>query len=78
MVVSFKHLAELLAPPPAPSFAELASLLTRFSTKGLKLRLTIDVALAGGISEQEMQEVRAALKDLGLSDALGKSGGGTT
>jgi hypothetical protein len=43
---------------------------SRFSTKGLKLRVVVTVAPTGGISDQEVQETRTALKELGLADAL--------
>jgi len=43
---------------------------SRFSQKGPKLRVVVEVASSDGMSEQEVQETRTALKDLGLSDAL--------
>jgi len=43
---------------------------SRFSTKGLKLRVVVEVAPTGGVSDQEVQETRSALKELGLSDSL--------
>lgn len=43
---------------------------SRFSQRGLKIRVTVEVAPSGGVSEQEIQETRMALKDLGLPDAI--------
>jgi len=43
---------------------------SRFSTKGLKLRVVVAVAPMGGVSEQDVQETRTALKELGLADEL--------
>lgn len=43
---------------------------SRFSTKGLKLRVLVEVAPMGGVSEQEAQETRTALRELGLADDL--------
>jgi hypothetical protein len=43
---------------------------SRFSTKGAKLRVTVEVAPPGGVSEHEVQETRTALKELGLDDQL--------
>lgn len=43
---------------------------SRFSTKGLKLRVVVEVVPTGGVSEQELQETRTALKELGLVDEL--------
>ena len=43
---------------------------SRFSQKGLKLRVVVEVAPPVGVSEQEVQETRTALKELGLSDAV--------
>lgn len=44
---------------------------SRFSMKGLKLRVIVEVApSSGGVSEQELEETRTALKDLGLPSEL--------
>jgi hypothetical protein len=45
---------------------------SRFSQKGLKLRVVVEVAPTGGVSEQEVQETKTALKELGLADDLRK------
>jgi hypothetical protein len=43
-----------------------SKLLSRFSNKGLKLRVVVEVAPADGLAEQELQEAATALKELGL------------
>jgi hypothetical protein len=43
---------------------------SRFSQKGLRLRLVVEVVPSGGVSEQELEETRAALKELGISDEV--------
>ena len=43
---------------------------SRFSNKGLRLHLVVDVMPPGGVREQEVQETRAALKELGLDDKI--------
>ncbi|MCC6650376.1 MAG: ATP-binding protein [Candidatus Eisenbacteria bacterium] len=43
---------------------------SRFSQKGLKLRVVVDVIPTGGASEQEVHDTRAALKELGLSGEI--------
>lgn len=43
---------------------------SRFSQKGLKLRVLAEVVPTGGVSEQEVQETRTALKELGLPDQV--------
>jgi hypothetical protein len=50
--------------------------LTHFSTKGLKLQLRVEVVSPDGISEQQVQEVRGHLKELGLSDDVKITGSG--
>ncbi len=43
---------------------------SRFSQKGLKLRVLVEVAPPVGVSEQEVQETRTALKELSLPDQV--------
>ncbi|HOI36485.1 MAG TPA: DUF499 domain-containing protein [Bacillota bacterium] len=50
-----------------------SKVISRFSTKGVKLRVTVEVAPAGGVTEQELEETRTALKELGLSAAAVKT-----
>ena len=47
---------------------------SRFSQKGLRLRVVVEVVPAGGVSEQEVQETRTALKELGLADHVEPKG----
>jgi len=39
---------------------------SRFSMKGVKLHVVVEVTPSGGMSEQELQETRTALKELGI------------
>jgi hypothetical protein len=39
---------------------------SRFSNKGLKLRVVVEVAPHAGVSEQDVHETRTALRELGL------------
>jgi Protein of unknown function (DUF499) len=43
---------------------------SRFSQKGLKLRVIAEIAPPGGVSEQDVQETRNALKELGFMDQI--------
>ncbi len=43
---------------------------SRFSTKGLRLRVILEVQPSRGVSEQELSETRAALKELGLDNRV--------
>ena len=43
---------------------------SRFSTKGLKVRVSIEVAPSNGVSDQELEETKTALRELGLSSEL--------
>jgi hypothetical protein len=43
---------------------------SRFSTKGLKLRVIVEVLPVAGVSEQELEETKTALKELGLPSDL--------
>ena len=53
---------------------EGASLLGRhllhFSTASYKLNLTAEIALDGGISEHEIEEMKMALRELELKDEV--------
>jgi hypothetical protein len=47
------------------------AVLPKFATaRGLKLKLTVEVAPEGGISKQKIEETKAALRELGLSDDI--------
>jgi Protein of unknown function (DUF499) len=47
-----------------------SKVVSRFSTKGLTLRVVVEVAPANGVSEQDLQDTQTALKELGLVDTL--------
>jgi hypothetical protein len=50
------------------------AVLSRFATgKGLKLKVSVEVAPEGGISKQKLEETKAALRELGMSDDLASS-----
>ena len=45
--------------------------LSKFATgSGLKLTVKVEVSPDGGVSTQKLEETRAALRELGLSDKL--------
>ena len=45
--------------------------LSRYATgKGLKLAVSFEVAIEGGVSKQNIEETKTALKELGLKDDL--------
>lgn len=45
--------------------------LTKFAVgPGLKLKVSVEVKPAGGLSQQRIEETKAALRELGLSDAV--------
>jgi hypothetical protein len=47
------------------------AVLSKFAAaNGLKLKLTVEVAPEGGISKQKIEETKAALRELGLTDDL--------
>src|SRR6187200_2561336 len=50
--------------------------LSKFATgSGLKLTVKVEVSPDGGVSTQKLEETRAALRELGLSDKLDLFGG---
>jgi hypothetical protein len=57
--------------PPQKWMSFYTKVLSKFATaKGLKLKLSVEVAPEGGISKQKLEETKAALRELGLSDDL--------
>jgi len=57
--------------PPQKWMNFYTKVLSKFATtKGLKLKLSVEVAPEGGISKQKLEETKAALRELGLSDDL--------
>ena len=46
--------------------------LTKFAVgPGLKLKVSVEVKPAGGVSQQRIEETKAALRELGLNDEMG-------
>ena len=57
--------------PPQKWMKFYTAVLSKFAaTKGLKLKLTVEVAPEGGISKQKIEETKAALRELGLPDDI--------
>ena len=57
--------------PPQKWMKFYTGVLSKFAAaKGLKLKLTVEIAPEGGISKQKIEETKAALRELGLSDDL--------
>jgi len=55
--------------PPQKWMNFYTKILSKFAGgKGLKLKLTVEVAEEGGISTQKLEETKAALRELGLDD----------
>ena len=49
--------------------------LARFAaTKGLKLTLTVDVNPEGGVSKATIEEMKVALRELGMSEEIDEPG----
>ena len=57
--------------PPQKWMKFYTAVLSKFAAaKGLKLKLTVEVAPEGGISKQKIEETKAALRELGLPDDI--------
>jgi hypothetical protein len=60
--------------PPQKWMNFYTKVLSKFATtKGLKLKLSVEVAPEGGISKQKIEETKAALRELGLPDTITSS-----
>jgi hypothetical protein len=69
--LTFASLAWTGEVPPQKWMNFYTKVLSKFATtKGLKLKLSVEVAPEGGISKQKIEETKAALRELGLSDDL--------
>ena len=69
--LTFASLAWTGEVPPQKWMNFYTKVLSKFATaKGLKLKLSVEVAPEGGISKQKLEETKAALRELGLSDDL--------
>jgi hypothetical protein len=57
--------------PPQKWMNFYTKVLSKFAAaKGLKLKLTVEVAPEGGLSKQKVEETKSALRELGMSDDL--------
>jgi hypothetical protein len=57
--------------PPQKWMNFYTKVLSRFATqKGLRLTVRVDVSPEGGVSTQTVQETKAALRELGLTDDM--------
>jgi hypothetical protein len=69
--LTFANMAWTGEVPPQKWMKFYTAVLSKFAAaKGLKLKLTVEVAPEGGISKQKLDETKAALRELGLSDDL--------
>jgi hypothetical protein len=69
--LTFANMAWTGEVPPQKWMKFYTAVLSKFAAaKGLKLRLTFEVAPEGGISKQKVEETKAALRELGMSDDL--------
>jgi hypothetical protein len=69
--LTFASLAWTGEVPPQKWMNFYTKVLSKFATtKGLKLKLSVEVAPEGGVSKQKLEETKAALRELGLSDNL--------
>jgi hypothetical protein len=57
--------------PPQKWMNFYTKVLSKFVTQnGLKIRLDVEIAPPGGVSAQKVDEIRVALRELGLSDEV--------
>jgi hypothetical protein len=69
--LTFASLAWTGEVPPQKWMNFYTKVLSKFATtKGLKLKLSVEVAPESGISKQKLEETKAALRELGLCDDL--------
>jgi hypothetical protein len=55
--------------PPQKWMNFYTKVLSKFATQtGLKLTLRVEIAPEGGVSNQKVDEIKVALRELGLSD----------
>ena len=70
--LTFANMAWTGEVPPQKWMKFYTAVLSKFAAaNGLKLKLTVEVAPEGGISKQKLEETKAALRELGLSDEIG-------
>lgn len=69
--LTFSSMAWTGEVPPQKWMNFYTKVLSKFATaKGLKLKLSIEVAPEGGVSKQKIEETKAALRELGMNDDL--------
>jgi hypothetical protein len=57
--------------PPQKWMNFYTKVLSKFATQiGLKLTLRVEIAPEGGVSNQKVDEIKVALRELGLSDEV--------
>ena len=57
--------------PPQKWMNFYTKVLSKFAAQnGLTIGLNVEIAPEGGVSDQKVSEIKAALRDLGLSDNL--------
>jgi hypothetical protein len=67
--LTFANMAWTGEVPPQKWMKFYTAVLSKFAAgKGLKLKLTVEIAPEGGISKQKLEETKAALRELGLGD----------
>ncbi len=60
--------------PPQKWMKFYTAVLSKFAAaKGLKLKVTVEVAPEGGISKRKVEETRASLHELGMNDDLSQT-----
>ncbi|MCL4180638.1 MAG: hypothetical protein KJ072_23185 [Verrucomicrobia bacterium] len=69
--LSFAAMAWTGEVPPQKWMKFYTAILSKFAAaKGLKLKVTVEVAPEGGISKQKVEETKASLRELGMNDDL--------
>ena len=69
--LTFANMAWTGEVPPQKWMKFYTAVLSKFAAaNGLKLKLTVEIAPEGGISKQKIEETKAALRELGLSDEI--------
>ena len=72
--LTFANMAWTGEVPPQKWMKFYTAVLSKFAAaKGLKLKLTVEVAPEGGISKQKIEETKAALRELGMNDDINLS-----
>ena len=71
MRVAFANMAWTGEVPPQKWMKFYTAVLSKFAAgKGLRLKLSVQIAPEGGISKQGIEETKAALRELGFPDDI--------